>query len=1087
MSLFASMSVASFDRCVSRLALEKMLEKEEKERMKEEKKLKKKEAKERKKREKEDQRQKELAEKKAAAAAAAANAAAVAAAEAAAVAPKPAHVAPEIVKRVVKEPKPKKSKKSDRQRALRRAENEDPVFERLKQAWEVPQRAKATAAAIRFGFNRFCKIRNESNLTSLPLQDLEIFVRSYVYQLALQVAVILLARLNENPDAREFRPLFKEWLGVATALELDWICDSVQSVMEMQLDVEARRRFLRIPLILAEPTYIDILRQGAGFRALRRIGFLCRMNAIVESCIDSILTSLGHEELGKRGCSASELSSLDLDLKARYVTTEELALAISSRFRVLQVRDPASWWDRSCDIGLIVGTFVHGLGNYEAMRNDFDLPFADKLRKIAQHDEACHTASHLFRVAAHAARKVFDDALEAVRIKAELEVQAAVAAAAKAASKREEDAALLRKGGAEAEVVALSMPDTQVENAFEFDGTDSHFVTLPRMHAFICETLRKEANAGMAMSLSHLPAENHSGVVQGEDLESPTDDLPSDRIREHQTVPMPDARVLDHRLLLILKELEYLEFGDEVFDTEEPNPDLWRKKDEVLTNLQVRAEVLTRFFPDAEDRINEYSGVGLGSNQCGTAHRTLNDGSDFGFGSASSLLGQVAYGTDAPRYLRAVCVPVNVTRFAISGLVYAEHSWVKSLIESENLRFYGEASPSKLKETISFKEEKVVIESDTEQGTIEPEAVQGKSAKEQEGSNEDSKRQETAPETESPSHVSQLEPVDPVERMPAVFRENAQLRAHICLAVAFYGFPAEPEDSTVVMSSDMWSYLKQASGSGDVNAPNLFNDEAFRQVVIAMAPDVDVPDAPRIREYVEGMLLPHCLRYCVNGNGPTTRSARGSQGEYETAFGVSLHPEPSEMHPSPIPDPCLNLEEHSLEALGIANAILRRVRLLRTCVHIARGGMSSQSLETLLQSKAFCGHSMQHMPVWWCPWKHDIYLVLRAATYGLFSLIPSRSLDPIFAPRTVHQSLLASLEAAKSNPKSSPESFPSAVRHSTVGELNAWAERQASRFPSLFQLERRMAFLCSQATVEVASEARFDCIPMFDHGGWPRN
>jgi hypothetical protein len=78
-----------------------------------------------------------------------------------------------------KEPKTKKLKKgADRKRALRRAQNEDPVLERLKQAWEVAQRHRAIAGALRFGFTRFCKIRNESNLTSLPIQDLEVFCRS---------------------------------------------------------------------------------------------------------------------------------------------------------------------------------------------------------------------------------------------------------------------------------------------------------------------------------------------------------------------------------------------------------------------------------------------------------------------------------------------------------------------------------------------------------------------------------------------------------------------------------------------------------------------------------------------------------------------------------------------------------------------------------------------------------------------------------------------------------------------------------------------------------------------------------------------
>ena len=85
-------------------------------------------------------------------------------------------------KKPSKEIKPKKSKKgSDRRRAIRRAENADPVLERLKQAWDAPQRNRAIAASLRFGFKRFCKIRSESNLTSLPLQDLEIFFRACKY------------------------------------------------------------------------------------------------------------------------------------------------------------------------------------------------------------------------------------------------------------------------------------------------------------------------------------------------------------------------------------------------------------------------------------------------------------------------------------------------------------------------------------------------------------------------------------------------------------------------------------------------------------------------------------------------------------------------------------------------------------------------------------------------------------------------------------------------------------------------------------------------------------------------------------------
>ena len=55
----------------------------------------------------------------------------------------------------------------------------------------------------------------------------------------------------------------------------------------------------------------------------------------------------------------------------------------------------------------------------------------------------------------------------------------------------------------------------------------------------------------------------------------------------------------------------------------------------------------------------------------------------------SNQIAQLAYGTDAPRYLRALCVPMNVTRFAISGLLYSDFSIVKAFMISERLRYFG--------------------------------------------------------------------------------------------------------------------------------------------------------------------------------------------------------------------------------------------------------------------------------------------------------------------------------------------------------------------------------------------------------------
>jgi hypothetical protein len=887
--------------------------------------------------------------------------------------------------------------------------------------------------------------------------------------------------------------------------------------MKFQVEVENRRRFLRMPVILAEPVYVADLRRGGAFRALRRIGILTRLNQVIEDTLDSILSSLGHEELGKRGCAANDLSTLDADLKSRYVTTEELVLGVSSMLRKLKLKPPAAWWDRSCDVALVIGTFAHGLGNYEAMRTDIDLPFVEKIGRASQADEASKTAGQCFRAAAVAARQVYDDALESARVKAELEVQAAVAAASKAARKREEDAALLRKGGTDAEAVISEMPDTQVENAFEFDGTDSHFVTLGRMQKSVQDAVRKEAMS-TATSLMPNSTETVPDPVKSEEESEEQDDgtAGSRRTRDLPLLSMPDARVLDHRLVWVLKTIEQTLYRDErhELDPEESNPDLWQKSDDVLTNLQVRHHALSSFVgDDFEDVVSEYSGVGLGANQCGTTHRSLNDGSDFSFGSASSLLAQVAYGTDAPRFLRAIGVPMNITRFAISGLVNAESSCLKTLLATEHLRYYGrEEANEPAKQPVEGTPAPAPVPEPTTSVTTAPEPTTSVPPVPEPTTSvttfvppvpeptisvppvpeptisvplvpEPTISVTPVPEptisvTPVPEPTISVTRVDPVELIPDVFRENAKLRASVCLAVLFYGFPSESDVPTTV-HPDLWKMLIEQSGSpGEIAPSTMFDMDKFRDAVGFLAADVEVPDSETLRMYVESTLLPHCLRLCVNGNGPTTRNARGSQGEYETAFGVSLHPEPSQSHPSPLPDPCLNLQEHSLEALGQANALLRRVRLLRSSAFLCTcKEVSLDAIQTVTHSKVM--GALEGMPVWWCPWIHDVALLVQAGTAGLFSIVQNRSNHVLFSPEALQQYLYSSFVADE-------RTLP-ASKHTPPEQVTAWTERQANTFPSLNQLERRLAFLCSQATAGIESEVRYDNLPMFDHGGWPRN
>ena len=73
--------------------------------------------------------------------------------------------------------------------------------------------------------------------------------------------------------------------------------------MRYYQEVEAQRVDLRMPVTLAEATFMDDLRKGKALRALRRIFIMCRIQRIVEDCLDEILS-------GK--CDALQLDSDDI-------------------------------------------------------------------------------------------------------------------------------------------------------------------------------------------------------------------------------------------------------------------------------------------------------------------------------------------------------------------------------------------------------------------------------------------------------------------------------------------------------------------------------------------------------------------------------------------------------------------------------------------------------------------------------------------------------------------------------------------------------------------------------------------------------
>jgi hypothetical protein len=75
-----------------------------------------------------------------------------------------------------------------------------------------------------------------------------------------------------------------------------------------------------------------------------------------------------------------------------------------------------------------MGTFFHGLGSYEAMRHDEDLPFSNKIKSYVMCNSTEAESYHHFEMAANASKNVFDTALVTMKRKFQEQTHAAVAA-----------------------------------------------------------------------------------------------------------------------------------------------------------------------------------------------------------------------------------------------------------------------------------------------------------------------------------------------------------------------------------------------------------------------------------------------------------------------------------------------------------------------------------------------------------------------------------------------------------------------------------------------------------------------------------
>lgn len=874
---------------------------------------------------------------------------------------------------------------------------EDPQLERLKQAWQFPQSSRLITAILQFGFPRFPKIRHASHLNSLPIQDVELFSRAYVYQLGLQASVSIMKK-KKTASIEEVIQIFGKSEGT-------FILKAVQESLDYYSQILQKKKTLRLPPIFAESNFVHELQNGAALHGLRRIAFLSRLTRIIEKAVNKILQNLSHEEIGKRGCPTT-IGNLDVDLKVRYVTIEELCHAIELPASLIshhqdskKKRQPviiSPWWDRYCDVALLVGTFIHGLGEYQAMKNDPDLPFGFR---ISQYAFLCMDVAQAYQN--------FNAACTGLKTLCE--------------TKKGETLIKEMKNVVKKAPPALSsMMDSSIENDTkkkdkgddESKGLTIQRISLSQASNTIIRSIRSQSqsffqkyNYEATKQKLKMKKQQHakSDKVVDEDNKS-IDENPNLQSWNNR-LPMPDAPILDEHLLWLVDTIEqnnnsFLLPNHETQDHVE-SQELDLLKTTIATNNSISIKA-------AEEGTAQYfDQKAFISSECGSVLNNMKDDSSYVLAPVSSDLSvgdihntkEEADTSVGSMSGENAHVSNILTCYGINSLVYTDEKTLNICLKND------------------------------------------KSGK-----------------------------------INTLFEENVTERANICVLLLQHGSPLfRDEKSFSKVHLSVWAALYgDDDGEDEVESRKFYNMKKFvHNLNNSNNNGVDIQEESTAN-YINQVLLPHCIKLCLNIPSTTQKD-------------ITL---------SHIPDPYVPLSHHSHEAIRRASAILRRVKLMKAIRFIVGGGVSVEVVLNFLKGSKMRSN-LNGLPSWWCPWIHDLGLLVYAATHGLFGLFTDihenqfKEEDQVFGTEAIMNHIRIIFFDGKDGLKPAlPRSLLSSISEE---QKQQFLQDQTKQFPEQNLIEQRLAFVCSELT-EIAAdmnarnqmaEWRFEMLPMFDHGGWP--
>jgi chromodomain-helicase-DNA-binding protein 7 len=237
--------------------------------------------------------------------------------------------------------------------------------------WGAHTRDRVLRALNLYGIGRWEKIKYESGGTSKGIEDVIFFSTAYLMQ------CLIITKDRDGIGSTSYSKFIRN--------SVNLINNKPSKKNEKEFNNSGANTIANIPPALLDSKYTVKLESGLAKKSLQKLDLLSRLQDIITIAIDAAVKAKGGKL--KYDVDITITSNIQNAEEVEYwfdkLTVDEICehLPISDSRPSWAKLQP--WWDRVCDLHLLIGIYRCGYGRYELLRDDKSLIFGKRLDAYA--------------------------------------------------------------------------------------------------------------------------------------------------------------------------------------------------------------------------------------------------------------------------------------------------------------------------------------------------------------------------------------------------------------------------------------------------------------------------------------------------------------------------------------------------------------------------------------------------------------------------------------------------------------------------------------------------------------------------------